>query len=138
MKKYVLILSILISSSSFAQNIISKIENASAAQYELLKKTNEYYPDINLSDKVINFYVDNKVIDTKQEFVLKNTNFSSYNISLNPDNKKIMFEFTSSDNGKIYGEVNVFNGNYVRTTFNEKLGQFDVMVNGKAVYTQKL
>lgn len=138
MKKYILLFGLMISTVSFAQNIVSKIENASAAQYELLKKTNEYYPDINLSDKVINFYVDNKMIDTKQEFVLKDTNFSSYNISLNPDNKKIIFDFTSSDNGKIYGEVNVFKGNYVKTTFNEKLGQFDVMVNGKAVYTQKM
>ena len=138
MKKYLLILSILISTASFAQNIISKNENASAAQYELLKKVNEYYPDINLSDKVVNFYVDDKIIDTKQEFALKNTKFSSYNISFSPDNKKLLFDYTSADTGKIYGEINVMNGKYVRTTFNEKTGQFDVMVNGKAVYSQKM
>jgi hypothetical protein len=138
MKKYLLLASFMFTVVSFAQNITSKSENASPAQYELLKKVNEYYPDISLSEKVVNFYVDDKIIDTKQEFALKDTEFSSYKISLDSDNKKLTFDFTSVQNGKIYGEVTVFKGNYVRTTFNEKLGQVDIMVNGKAVYTQKM
>ena len=71
MKKYILILGFMFSAASFSQNITSKIENASPAQYELLKKINEYYPDISLSEKVVNFYVDDKIIDTKQEFAKK-------------------------------------------------------------------
>lgn len=138
MKKYILILGIMFSVASFSQTIASKSENASPAQYELLKKVNEYYPDISLSEKVVNFYVDDKIIDTKQEFAIKNTDFSSYKLSISPDNKRVVFDFVSASNGKIYGAVIVFKGNYVRTTFNEKLGQYDVMVNGKSVYLQKL
>ena len=138
MKKYILILGFMFSVASFSQNIVSKSEDASPSQYELLKKVNEYYPDISLSEKVVNFYVDDKIIDTKQEFAIKNTDFSSYKLSISPDNKRVVFDFVSASNGKIYGAVIVFKGNYVRTTFNEKLGQYDVMVNGKSVYLQKM
>jgi hypothetical protein len=138
MKKYILILGLMFSVASFSQNITSKIENATPAQYELLKKVNEYYPDITLSEKVVNFYVDDKIIDTKQEFILKNTEFTSYKLSISPDNKRVVFDFESVNSGKIYGAVIVFKGNYVRTTINEKSGQYDVMVNGKSVYLQKM
>lgn len=138
MKKYILVLSFMFSAASFSQTIASKNENATTAQYELLKKVNEYYPDISLSDKVVNFYIDDKIIDTKQEFILKNTDFSTYKLSISPDNTRVVFDSVSSSNGKIYGAVVVFKGNYVRTTFNETTGQYDVMVNGKSVYLQKL
>ena len=138
MKNSLLLLSILFTAVSFSQNITSKNENASAAQYEVLKKVNQYYPDISLNEKVVNFYVEDKIIDTKQEFALKDTKFSSYKLSLDPDNKKVTYDFISDEYGKIYGEVTVFKGNYIRTNFNEKLGQIDIMVNGKAVYTQKM
>jgi hypothetical protein len=138
MKKYILILGIMFSVASFSQNITSKIETATSAQYDLLKKVNEYYPDISLSDKVVNFYVGDKIIDTKQEFATKNTEFSAYEVSINPDNKRLVFTFESDKNGKIYGAVIVFRGNYVRTTINERSGQYDVMVNGKSVYLQKM
>src|SRR6187402_949621 len=138
MKKYILILCFMFSVASFSQNITSKIETATSAQYDLLKKVNEYYPDISLSDKVVNFYVGDKIIDTKQEFATKNTEFSVYEVSINPDNKRLVFTFESDKNGKIYGAVVVFRGNYVRTTINERSGQYDVMVNGKSVYMQKM
>lgn len=138
MKKYILLLGFMFSVASFSQNITSKSENANVAQYELLKKVNEYYPDISLSEKVVNFYIDDKIIDTKQEFATKNTTFTSYKLSISPDNKRVVFDFTSDKNEKIYGAVIVFKGNYVKTTFNEKSGQYDVMVNGKSVYLQKM
>ena len=138
MKKYILLLGFMFSVAGFSQNITSKIETASAAQYDLLKKVNEYYPDISLSDKVVNFYVGDKIIDTKQEFLTKNTGFSVYEVSINPDNKRIVFTFESDKNGKIYGAFVLFRGNYVRTTINERTGQYDVMVNGKSVYLQKM
>lgn len=123
MKKYILILGFMFSAAAFSQTITSKSENASPAQYELLKKVNEYYPDISLSDKVVNFYIDDKIIDTKQEFAIKGTEFTSYKLSFSPDNKRVVFDFESDKNGKIYGAVIVFKGKYVRTTFNEKSGQ---------------
>jgi len=138
MKKYILMLGFLFSVASFSQNITSKSENASPAQYELLKKVNEYYPDISLNDKVVNFYVGDKIIDTKQEFAIKNTDFTSYELSLSPDNKRVVFNFVSDKNGKIYGAVVLVKGSYVRTTFNENLGLVDVMVNGKSVCIQNI
>lgn len=137
MKKCILLLSLMISIASVGQTITSKNEVANVAQYELLKKVHEYYPDISLSEKVINFYIDDKIIDTKQEFDIKNTDFTSYKLSVSPDNKRVVFDFDSAKNGKIYGVIVVFNGDYVKTTFNEKSGQFDTMVNGKSVYMQK-
>ena len=138
MKKYILILSVMFSVASFSQTITYKIENASPAQYELLKQVHEYYPDISLSDKVVNFYSDDKIIDSKQTFVVKDTEFTDYSLSISPDNKRVIFDFVSVKNGKIYGAVVVFRGNYVRTTINERSGQYDVMVNGKSVYMQKM
>ncbi|WP_348797291.1 hypothetical protein [Flavobacterium adhaerens] len=138
MRKYILLLSFVITTASFAQNIISKNENANVAQYELLKKVNEYYPDISLSEKVVNFYIEDKIIDTKQNFDIKGTKFTTYTLSIDPDNKKVSFEFVSKEDGRIFGEINVFKGNYLRTTYNEKLSQIDVMMNGKSVYQNKL
>ena len=123
--------------TSFSQNITSKNENANVAQYDLLKKVNEYYPDISLSEKVVNFYIDDKIVDTKQEFTVKNTE-STYKLSISPDNKRVVFDFVSDKNGKVYGAVVVVKGSYVRTTFNENLGTVDIMVNGKSVCINKI
>lgn len=138
MKKFILMLGFMFSVASFSQNITSKIETASPAQYELLKKVNEFYPDISLSEKVVNFYVDDNIIDTKQEFAIKSTEFSKYEVSISPDNKRLIFNFDSDKNGKIYGAVIFFKGKYVRTTFNEKTGQVDVMENGKSIFIKKI
>lgn len=138
MKKYILILGFMYSIASFSQNITSKSENANVAQYELLKKVNEYYPDISLIEKVVNFYIDDKLIDSKQIFDIKNTKFNSYKLAIDPDNKKVIFDFVTDDNVKIYGDVTVFKGNFVKTTYNEKLGLLEVMINGKSVYTKNM
>ena len=97
MKKYILLVVFMITTISFGQTITSKNEDANVAQYELLKKVNQYYPDITLSFKVTNFYIDDKIIDTKQEFDLKNTKFTSYKLRIEPDNKKVLFEFISDE-----------------------------------------
>jgi hypothetical protein len=138
MKKYILLFAIMITTISFAQTITTKIENANAAQYELLKKANEYYPDITLNEKVTNFYIEEKIVDTKQEFNLTGTKFSSYTIGISPDNKKLLFEFVSDENGKIYGDITFFKGRFIRTNYDEKKGEIEVSINGKAVYKKKI
>lgn len=138
MKKYILLLAILFSSVSFAQTITSKIEDANAAQYELLKKVNEYYPDITLSKTVTNFYADGNIIDTKQEFNLNGSKFSSYKLGIDPGNKKLLFEYVSDETGKVFGDVQLFKGNVLRTTFSDKLNQIEISLNGKSVYLKKL
>ncbi|WP_269236109.1 hypothetical protein [Flavobacterium flavigenum] len=138
MKKFTLLLALIFSTISFAQTISSKIEEVSASQYELLKKVNEYYPDITLNKSITNFYADGKIIDSQQQFDLKGTKFSSYKLGIEPDNKKLLFEYVSPETGKIYGDVSVFKGNALRTTFNEQKNEIEVSLNGKAVYLKKL
>ncbi|MBZ4040985.1 hypothetical protein [Flavobacterium hibisci] len=138
MKKITLLLAFIFSTISFAQTISSKIEEVSASQYELLKKVNEYYPDITLNKSITNFYADGKIIDSQQQFDLKGTKFSTYKLGIEPDNKKLLFEYVSSETGKIYGDVSVFKGNVLRTTFNEQKNEIEVSLNGKAVYSKKL
>lgn len=138
MKKYILLLVILFSSISFAQTITSKQEDANVEQYDLLKKVNEYYPDITLSKTVTNFYADGNIIDSQQQFDLKGTKFSSYKLGIEPGNKKVVFEYVSDETGKVYGDVSVFKGNVLRTTFSEKTNLIEVSLNGKSVYLKKI
>jgi hypothetical protein len=138
MKKYILLLSLIFTTATFAQTITSKKEEASIEQYELLKKVNQYYPDITLNKAVTNFYADDKIIDTQQEFNLTGTKFSSYKLGIEPDNKKVLYEYVSDETGKVYGDITVFKGNALRTTFSEKNKEISVMLNGKSVYLKKL
>ncbi|KAF2513838.1 hypothetical protein [Flavobacterium foetidum] len=138
MKKCILLLLFVYTNISFAQNISSKNEEVSIAQYELLKKVNSYYPDITLNKSITNFYADGKIIDSQQNFDLRGTKFSSYKLGIEPDNKKVVFEYVSDETGKVYGDVTIFKGNALRTTFNEKTNQIEVSLNGKSVYLKKL
>ncbi len=62
-------LSLAFTAVSFAQTITSKKEDVSIEQYELLKKVNQYYPDITLNKTITNFYADGNIIDSQQEFM---------------------------------------------------------------------
>ncbi|MWB96247.1 hypothetical protein GON26_17935 [Flavobacterium sp. GA093] len=137
MKKYILFLTLVFSSVSFAQTITTKIEDVSISQFELLKKVNEFYPDITLNKQVTNFYADDKIIDSQQEFDLRGTNFSKYRLGIEPDNKKVVFEYTTKDGIVVYGDITYFNGNVLRTTFNKNTNEIEVSLNGKAVYLKK-
>jgi hypothetical protein len=138
MKKYFLLLAILFSSISFAQTITSKLEEVNVDQYELLKKVNQYYPDITLTKAITNFYADGNIIDSQQQFDIKGTKFSSYKLGIEPDNKKLVFEYVSDDTGKVYGNVQLFKGSVLRTTFTDKTDQVEVSLNGKSVYLKKI
>lgn len=138
MKKFTLLLALIFTTLSFGQSITTKIEDASPAQYSLLEKVNQYYPDITLNKSVTNFYADGKIIDTQQEFNLTTSKFSSYKIGIEPDNKKLLFEYDSPETGKVYGDVQIFKGNALRTTFSEKNNEINVSLNGKSVYLKKI
>jgi hypothetical protein len=138
MKKFTLLLALIFTTISFAQTINSKQEDANVAQYALLQKVNEYYPDITLSKTITNFYADGKIIDSQQQFDLKGTKFSSYKLGIEPDNKKLLFEYVSDETGKVYGDVSLFKGSVLRTTFTERTGLVDVSLNGKSVYQTKI
>ncbi|WP_428233045.1 hypothetical protein [Flavobacterium sp.] len=138
MKKFTLLFALIFTSISFAQTITSKKEDASPEQYALLQKVNQYYPDITLNKTVTNFYADGVIIDTQQEFNLDTSKFSSYKIGIEPGSKKLLFEYVSDETGKVYGDVTIFKGNALRTTFSEKNNEINVALNGKSVYLKKI
>jgi len=138
MKKYILLLAFITTTISFAQTISSKQEDANVAQYALLQKVNQFYPDITLNKTITNFYADGKIIDSQQQFDLKGTKFSSYKLGIEPDNKKLLFEYVTDETGKVYGDVSLFKGDVLRTTFTERTGMIEVSLNGKSVYMKKL
>ncbi|MBF4464455.1 hypothetical protein [Flavobacterium sp. LC2016-12] len=138
MKKFTLLLALIFTTISFAQTITSKQEDANVEQYALLTKVNQYYPDITLNKTITNFYADGKIIDSQQQFDLKGTKFSSYKIGIEPGNKKLLFEYVSDETGKVFGDVQLFKGNVLRTTFSDKNNEIEVSLNGKSVYLKKL
>ena len=138
MKKFTLLLALIFTTISFAQTITSKQEDANVEQYALLTKVNQYYPDITLNKTITNFYADGRIIDSQQQFDLKGTKFSSYKIGIEPGNKKLLFEYVSDETGKVFGDVQVFKGNVLRTTFSDKNNEIEVSLNGKSVYLKKL
>lgn len=138
MKKITLLFAIIFTTMSFAQTISSKKEDVSPAQYELLQKVNQFYPDITLNKTITNFYADGTIIDSQQEFDLSASKFSKYKLGIEPDNKKLLFEYVSDETGKVYGDVTVFKGSVLRTTFSEKTNQIEVSLNGKSVYLKKI
>ncbi|WP_264537651.1 hypothetical protein [Flavobacterium sp. N1736] len=138
MKKFTLLLALIFTTISFAQTITSKLEDANPAQYSLLEKVNKYYPDITLNKAITNFYADGKIIDSQQTFDLKGTKFSSYKIGIEPDNKKLLFEYVTDEAGKVYGDVSLFKGSVLRTTFTQRTGLIDISLDGKSVYQTKI
>lgn len=138
MKKFTLLLALIFTTISFAQTISSKLEDANPAQYSLLEKVNKYYPDITLNKAITNFYANGEIIDSQQSFNLKGTKFSSYKLGIEPDNKKLLFEYVTDDAGKVYGDVSLFKGSVLRTTFTERTGLVEVSLDGKSVYQTKI
>ena len=138
MKRITLLLALIFTAASSAQTITSKLEDANTAQYSLLEKVNKYYPDITLNKAVTNFYADDKIIDSQQSFDLKGTKFSSYKLGIEPDNKKLLFEYVTDETGKVYGDVSLFKGSVLRTTFTERTGLIEVSLDGKSVYQTKI
>ncbi len=138
MKNCILLLAFIFTSVSFAQTITSKKEDVSAAQYDLIQKVNQFYPDITVNKTITNFYADGTIIDSQQEFDLSGSKFTSYKLGIEPDNKKLLFEYVSDETGKVYGDVSVFKGNVLRTTFSDKTNQIEVSLNGKSVYLKKI
>lgn len=104
----------------------------------LIQKVNQFYPDITVNKTITNFYADGTIIDSQQEFDLSGSKFTSYKLGIEPDNKKLLFQYESPETGKVYGDVSVFKGNVLRTTFSDKTNQIEVSLNGKSVYLKKI
>ncbi|KIA99523.1 MULTISPECIES: hypothetical protein [unclassified Flavobacterium] len=136
MKRCALLL-LLVTTVSFSQKVVSKIEPVSVEQYEFLQKVNKFYPDIPLTKQITNFYSDDKIIDSKQEFDLKGTPFTDYSLGIGPYNKKIIFDYTTKADGRVHGDISIFKGDVYKTAYYDDNGRFEVFLNGKSVYSKK-
>lgn len=136
MKRCALLL-LLVTTVSFSQTVTSKIEPVSIEQYEFIKKVNEFYPDIPLTKQITNFYSDDKIIDSKQEFDLRGTQFSAYSLAIGPYNKTMKYDYTTKADGRTHGDISLFKGDVIKTVYYEDKNQFGVFVNGKSVYLKK-
>ncbi|MCV9928744.1 hypothetical protein OIU83_13825 [Flavobacterium sp. LS1R49] len=136
MKRCALLL-LLVTTVSFSQTITSKIEPVTVEQYEFIKKVNKFYPDIPLTKQITNFYTDEKIIDSKQEFDLQGTPFTSYSLGIGPYNKKMIFDYTTKVDGRVHGDISLFKGDVYKTAYYDDKSRFEVFLNGKSVYAKK-
>jgi hypothetical protein len=136
MKRCALLL-LLVTTVSFSQTVTSKIEPVSIEQYEFIKKVNEFYPDIPLTKQITNFYSDDKIIDSRQEFDLRGTPFSAYSLAVGPYNKTMKYDYTTKTDGRTHGDISLFKGDVIKTVYYEDKNQYEVFINGKSVYLKK-
>ncbi len=136
MKRFALLL-LLVTTVSFSQTVTSKIEPVSVEQYEFIKKVNEFYPDIPLTKQITNFYSDDKIIDSRQEFDLRGTQFSAYSLAVGPYNKTMKYDYTTKTDGRTHGDISLFKGDVIKTVYYEDKNQYEVFINGKSVYLKK-
>ncbi|MCV9934385.1 hypothetical protein OIU80_19065 [Flavobacterium sp. LS1R47] len=136
MKRFALLL-LLVTTVSFSQTVTSKIEPVSVEQYEFIKKVNEFYPDIPLTKQITNFYSDDKIIDSRQEFDLRGTPFSAYSLAVGPYNKTMKYDYTTKTDGRTHGDISLFKGDVIKTVYYEDKNQYEVFINGKSVFLKK-
>ncbi|MBF7092494.1 hypothetical protein IUY40_13225 [Flavobacterium sp. ALJ2] len=136
MKRFALLL-LLVTTVSFSQTVTSKIEPVSIEQYEFIKKVNQFYPDIPLTKQITNFYSDDKIIDSKQEFDLRGTPFSAYSLAVGPYNTTMKYDYTTKTDGRTHGGISIFKGDVIKTVYYEDKNQYEVFINGKSVYLKK-
>jgi hypothetical protein len=125
MKKIILGL-LFVSSLSYGQIkfgvLTEQTETVSFEQYDLIKKVNEFCPDLFVSKQVTNIYSGKLLADDK--ILLKSVLVSEmpsdcdfYNIVLMPDNLNVNYSYHIKDGDNVFGTVSLFNGNVHRTMY---------------------
>ncbi|QKJ63837.1 hypothetical protein [Flavobacterium sp. M31R6] len=116
---------LLVSVLGFSQKKLKAYEQETVAvsfdQYDLIKKVNEYYPDIFVSKSITNNYTN----DLKERVLVESylvyempLNCTSYSVLVYPDNTRLDYSYNRKDKGFFYGNVTIFNGSVYRTVFN--------------------
>lgn len=140
------LLFLLLTVSSYSQDkikaYIQKTETISFEQYDLIKKANEYYPDILVSKQVKN----NSITDLNQSIYLDSelvyelpSDCKVYSVKL-LNTFLIDYTYILNDSTYISGNIRLFNGDYIRTLFksheNTRLIQY--FINGKLINEKKI
>ena len=144
MKKIIFVL-FFISSFSYAQEkvkmYVQKVETITFEQYDLIKKINEYYPDILVSKEVKNNSVTdfNNSIYLDPEFVyILPSDCKFYSVKL-IDSTTLQYVYILKDDTYISGTIRHFNGDYIRTLFKAKgdIRLIQFYINGKLLNEKK-
>lgn len=145
MKKIATIIFILISFLSFSQNkvkaFIQKESNLTFEQYDLIKKVNEFNPDILVSKVATNNYWNDfneeELIESYLKYTMP-TDCSSYSVLLYPDNTRLDYHYVLNSGIIRYGNITVFGGKVFRVDYeiNGKSLKHIYKVNDKIIYTQ--
>jgi hypothetical protein len=143
MKKITMML-LLFVSVSYSQikfgTLTEQTETVSFDQYDLIKKVNEFCPDLRVSKQVTNIYSGKLLADDK--VLLKSVLVSempsdcdSYIIAIMPGNYTLNYFYRIKDGKSIYGDVTVFNGAVHRTMYVVKgnTRQSKYIINGKLI-----
>ncbi|MFD2942964.1 hypothetical protein [Flavobacterium notoginsengisoli] len=142
MKKITLLFFVFLALPVMAQDsdmkvYLEKTETASIEQYELIKKVNQYYPDIMISKEVKNKFKNNFKTNEflSADVVYENTSkFKLYNVTI-LDNRCLSYTFLTPDDVLTFGEVRTFDGNTVRTLYKLDKGKslMQYFINGKLI-----
>lgn len=123
--KKITFLFLFVSVLGFGQNKLKGYEEQTVAvsfdQYDLIKKVNEYHPDILVSKTVTNNYTNdlkNRVLVESNLVYEMPKDCTEYDVLIYPDNTRLDYSYNSKDLGFVYGNVTVFNGHVYRTLFN--------------------
>lgn len=97
MKKITLALIFFVVCSAYSQEkktFISKSESLNAEQSEFISIVNRYYPEFSLPTKMLNVYdSDKQIAESYIEYSKAPNNCDEYLITVQPDNKRLDFEF---------------------------------------------
>jgi hypothetical protein len=120
---------------------IEKTETVSFDQYDFIKKSNEYYPDILVSKQVRNNFVtdlkEQRYLDSEFVYNLP-SDCSAYRVKVF-SNFLLDYAYMLKDGTYVAGNIRVFNGDYIRTLFKSK-GDFRLVqyfINGKLINENK-
>lgn len=124
MKKIILFLFLLTSFCHYSQTkikaYVEKNEVVSFDQYDVIKKVNDYYPDIQVSKQIVNTYKnDLKTNDLIESYFVYEipSNCITYSVLLYPDNSALDYQYQKKDGSYFYGNIRLFNGSVYRTLF---------------------
>jgi hypothetical protein len=143
MKKITMMLLLFVSVSAFCQDqdvkiYLERTETIAFDQYDLIKKVNQFYPDLLVSKEIKNNFKNNLkvnvLIDSELIYVLP-TDCIFYNVSINPGNYSLDYSYQLKDKTYFSGNVRLFNGSVIRTLFksNDGLRIAQYYVDGKLI-----
>ncbi|UQD57000.1 hypothetical protein [Flavobacterium sp. K5-23] len=145
--KKITLLFFMISLSVFSQETkikayLEKTETISFDQYDLIKKVNQFYPDILVSKQVKNtFKNDLKTNELIESYLVlpTPTDCSDYSVLIYPDNSAVDYSYQLKDKAYVFGNVRLFNGSVYRTYFsaegNKRISRY--YIDGKLINEQK-